>query len=141
MIRHPSSQRLHDILDELGALHDKKQADYGTVEDPFANIRATEEWCCPSCHVPIPAWLGALIRLNDKVVRLKAFTRNGHLANEGVVDSLRDIGVYAPIAQVLWEDRRKPTEGDKQAPRPGHTNTADNFTADNFTADNYAPSV
>ncbi len=102
---HPSNQRFHAILAGLGELHDKKQEDYGTSEDPFANIRATEQWCCPSCRTPIPAWLGALIRLNDKVVRLKAFTANGKLANEGVIDSMRDIGVYAPIAQVMWEEQ------------------------------------
>lgn len=101
---HPSNKRFHAILAELGALHDKKQSDYGTDDDPFANVRATEQWCCPSCHVPIPAWLGALIRLNDKVVRLQAFTRNGNLANEGILDSLNDIGVYAPIARVMYEE-------------------------------------
>ncbi len=110
---HPSNVRFHAILKELGALHDRKQEDYGTEDDPFANVRATEEWCCPSCHAPLPGWLGALIRLNDKVVRLKAFTRNGKLANEGVVDSLRDIAVYAPIAEVLFEERdiNKPKSG------------------------------
>jgi len=106
-VRHPSSQRFHDILGELGALHDKKQKDYGSGEDPFANLRATEDWCCPACHAPIPGWLGALIRLSDKVKRLQAFTRNGKLANEGVIDSMDDIGVYAPIARVMYEEAER----------------------------------
>ncbi len=126
---HPSNRRFHAILKGLGDLHDKKQEDYGTGEDPFANIRATSQWCCPSCHTPLPAWLGALIRLNDKVVRLQAFTRNGALANEGVVDSMGDIGVYAPIAQVMWEeeDNNKPKQEEarpwvcKPDGCPGHT--------------------
>ena len=111
-VRHPSSQCFHDILGELGALHDKKQADYGTDEDPFANLRATEDWCCPTCHTPIPGWLGALIRLSDKVKRLQAFTRNGKLANEGVIDSMDDIGVYAPIARVMYEEAER--DGDEE---------------------------
>lgn len=90
------SERFHEINAELGALHDRKQQDYGRPDDPFANVRATEDWS-------IPAWVGAMIRLNDKVVRLKSYRANGSLANEGVEDSMRDIAVYAIIALVLFE--------------------------------------
>lgn len=41
MPRHPNSARFHEILEELGALHDKKQMDYGRADDPFANINAS----------------------------------------------------------------------------------------------------
>ncbi len=94
--RNPNSQRFHDILKELGELHDQKQADYGTDEDPFANIRASEEW-------GVPAWLGALIRGNDKMSRLKTFARKRSLKNESVEDSMRDLAVYSIIALVLFE--------------------------------------
>lgn len=96
---HPGSERFHEILRELGELHDRKQADYGTDEDPFANVRATAQW-------GIPAWQGALIRLNDKVMRLKSLARNGKLYNEAAEDSMRDIAVYAIIALVLWEQEQ-----------------------------------
>jgi hypothetical protein len=95
--RHPSSQRFHDILSELGALHDKKQADYGRVGDPFANVRASEEW-------GITDWVGTMVRATDKLRRLQAFTKNGKLENEGVIDSLNDLAVYAIIARVLFEE-------------------------------------
>ena len=94
--RHPNSQRFHDILQAVGELHDRKQKDYGRGDDPFANVRATEAW-------GIPAWVGAMIRANDKIVRLQSFQQNGTLANEGVEDSLLDIAVYAIIALVLFE--------------------------------------
>lgn len=94
--RHPKSQRFHDILHELGELHDLKSRDYGTQEDPFANIVASQEW-------GITPTLGALLRLNDKVNRLKTWQRTGSLANESAHDSLRDIAVYAIIALVLDE--------------------------------------
>lgn len=97
--RHPSSARLHELLVEVGDLHDRKQADYGTDTDPFANVRASEEF-------GIPGWVGALVRLNDKVVRLKSFARKGVLANESAADSMRDIAVYALIALVLYEEGR-----------------------------------
>ena len=94
--QHPSSQRFYDILLELAGLHARKQADYGRGDDPFANVRASEEW-------GIAPWVGAMVRLNDKVRRLQKAAQGGALANEGVVDSLMDIGVYAVIALVLYE--------------------------------------
>ena len=96
MPRHPNSKRFHELLKEIGELHDRKQEDYGSDDDPFANLRGSEKW-------GIPAWLGALVRLNDKVVRLQAFARKRKLANESAEDSMRDIAVYAIIALVLYE--------------------------------------
>src|SRR2546422_1657577 len=97
LARHPNSARFHKILEELGELHDKKQADYGRGDDPFANVRASTEW-------GVPAWVGAMIRLNDKVRRLQSLALKGKLANESAEDSLRDIAVYAIIALVLREE-------------------------------------
>lgn len=92
-----SSARFKELLKEIEELHDRKQRDYGTTTDPFANVRASEEF-------GIPAWVGALVRLNDKIVRLKQFARKGELANESAEDSMRDIAVYALIALVLYEE-------------------------------------
>lgn len=94
--RHPNSARFHELVQEIAALHDKKQTDYGTDSDPFANVRASTAW-------GIPGWIGAMVRLNDKVMRLQSFARKGMLANEGAADSMRDIAVYALIALVLYE--------------------------------------
>ncbi len=94
--RHPNSERFHELLQRMGELHDKKQADYGQGDDPFFNVRASTNW-------GVPAWVGAMVRLNDKVNRLQTFAKRGTLANEGVVDSMMDIAVYAIIALVLFE--------------------------------------
>lgn len=96
MPRHPNSARFHEILAELGALHDKKQMDYGRADDPFANINASQDW-------NIPPHVGALLRMNDKVRRLQSWVQNGKLENEGAEDSMRDIAVYSIIALVLLE--------------------------------------
>ena len=96
MERHPNSARFHEILKELGDLHDRKQADYGKGGDPFANVRSSNEW-------GVSSWVGAMIRLNDKVKRLQSFAIKGVLANESAEDSFRDIAVYAAIALVLYE--------------------------------------
>lgn len=97
MNRHPLSQRFHELLQEIGALHDKKQADYGRENDPFSNVRATEEWGSP-------AWVGAMIRATDKLRRLQKVAQGGTLVNEGVKDSMLDLAVYALIASVLYEE-------------------------------------
>lgn len=89
--------RFHALLAEIAELHDKKQADYGRTTDPFANVRATEEW-------GMPGWVGAMMRLNDKVRRLQKFAQVGSLANESAEDSMRDIAVYALIALILYRE-------------------------------------
>lgn len=99
-MRHPNSARFHELVQEIAALHDLKQEDYGAGDDPFANVRSSAAW-------GVPGWVGTLIRLNDKVVRLQSFVRKGKLANESAEDSMRDIAVYALIALVLYEEESK----------------------------------
>ncbi len=89
--------RFHALLNQLGRLHDKKQRDYGTDADPFANIRGSAEW-------GIEPWLGALLRAGDKVKRLKTFAQKRSLANESVRDSLLDLAAYSLIALILMEE-------------------------------------
>lgn len=93
---HPASETFHAILHEMGELHDRKQQDYGKDDDPFANVRASEEW-------GMPAWVGAMVRATDKVRRLQSFAAKGELANESVIDAFNDLAVYAVIARVLYE--------------------------------------
>lgn len=96
--RHPNSARFHELLGEAGALHDRKQKDYGAGDDPFKNVRNSSDW-------GVDAWVGAMIRLNDKIKRLQSLIENGRLANESALDSFRDITVYSVIAQVLFEEQ------------------------------------
>jgi hypothetical protein len=91
------SQRFYDLLHEIAALHAKKQKDYGTDADPFANVRGSKEW-------GIPPWVGAMVRATDKLKRLQKFATVGSLANESVVDSFQDLAVYALIALILYEE-------------------------------------
>jgi hypothetical protein len=93
---HPSSKDFYNELIACGLLHAQKQRDYGKPEDPFANVRSTEEW-------GIAGWVGAMVRLNDKVKRLQTLARTGGLANESAIDSFRDIAVYSLIALVLYQ--------------------------------------
>jgi uncharacterized protein YodC (DUF2158 family) len=95
-------KRLPAILAELQAMHDKKNKDYGTNEDPLANVRAGEEF-------GIPAWAAAVLRANDKLVRIKSFLKKGNLANESVEDSILDSAVYYIIALILYREQNNKT--------------------------------
>lgn len=88
-------------------MHDRKQADYGRGDDPFANVRASEEW-------GIKGWVGAMVRAQDKVRRLQTFAQRGSLVNEPVRDSLLDLAVYALIALVLYEEEESGEESSGQ---------------------------
>lgn len=91
---HPGYLR---ILDQMRELHVKKAADYGRGADPLANCRASAEF-------GVPAWVGVMIRANDKVHRIKSFIANGSLKNESVEDSLMDLAAYALIALTLYRE-------------------------------------
>ena len=93
----PSMTEFENILAEIQAMHDKKQADYGSSADPFANVRASEDF-------GIPGWIGCLTRGNDKMKRLQKAARGGALANESIEDSLLDLAVYSVIALVLYRE-------------------------------------
>lgn len=90
--------RFHALLFEIAALHDRKQADYGTGADAFANVRASQEF-------GVAPWVGTLIRANDKWTRIKSLLRKGYLVNESLDDSLMDISVYALIALILKREQ------------------------------------
>ena len=104
--------RFHALLQQLGELHDRKQADYGSESDPFANIRATLEF-------GMPAWVGGLMRANDKMHRLKQFARRGTLANEGAEDSMLDLAVYSLIALILFRELTEDPYGADCCQTPG----------------------
>lgn len=95
--RHPLSARFHMLLKEIGDLHDKKQKDYGTAEDPFANVRGATEF-------GLPAPMGAFIAMSDIMSRIKSFCVNGRLENEPLDNALRDMAVYSLIALILYEE-------------------------------------
>ena len=94
---HPSTVRFEQVVQEVLELHRKKSADYGRTHDPFANIRASEEF-------GVPAHVGCAIRMNDKMRRIQAAANGSTLQNESLKDSFLDLAVYAIIGLVLLEE-------------------------------------
>jgi hypothetical protein len=91
----PNPNEFMDAVQEVIDMHDRKGADYGSQADQFANVSASSQW-------GIPPWVGAMMRANDKVVRLQSAARGSTLRNEGIEDSLLDIATYALIALCLF---------------------------------------
>ena len=96
--RHPSSTAFVDLLREMQRLHESKSLDYGSEEDPLANVRSGAEFVC------IEPWRGCMVRIADKVQRLRTFCRTGRLVHEGVRDTLLDLSAYALLAIVLFDE-------------------------------------
>lgn len=128
------SDEFHVVLKEIGDLHDKKGRDYGTNTDQYANIRSSKEF-------GVEPWLGAYIRLNDKIGRIKSFVSNGKLENESLEDSLIDIANYAIIALVLYREgngvkkKVKEPEITYQCCVPSNTNEGKVYTVQLFADD------
>lgn len=95
---HPSSQRFLQLLAEMEKLHRSKSADYGSESDPLANVRQGAEFVC------IEPWRGAMVRIADKVQRLRTYCRTGRLVHEGVRDTLMDLAAYSLLAIVLFDE-------------------------------------
>lgn len=95
---HKSSRRFIELLDEMQQLHASKSRDYGSEEDPLANIRHGAEL------VDIEPWRGCMVRIADKVQRLRTYCRTGRLVHEGVRDTLMDLAAYSLLAIVLHEE-------------------------------------
>lgn len=92
------SQAFRAKLRALRVLHSLKATDYGSDDDPFANIRA-------SANSGIEPWRGAWVRASDKVFRMNRYCNRGSLANEGVTDTLEDLASYCLITSILHEER------------------------------------
>lgn len=96
--RHPSSTAFVNLLREMQRLHESKSADYGSEDDPLANVRSGADF------VNIEPWRGCMVRIADKVQRLRTFCRTGRLVHEGVRDTLLDLAAYSLLAIVLFDE-------------------------------------
>ena len=75
------------ITDQMLGLTTKKNADYGSTVDPFANFRTFGE-------------LGILVRMSDKFSRLRTALyekRELQVSDETIEDTALDLAVYAVL--------------------------------------------
>jgi len=94
---HPLYKTYNRLVQEVIAIRDKKGKDYGTPEDPFANVRGAQDF-------GVKPWIGAANSANDCLTRIKQYAKTGKLENESVRDSMIDLANYALICLTLWEE-------------------------------------
>lgn len=97
-VQRPGSGEFLAVLDEVAQLHHRKTLDYGTDQDALSNIRQSAD------VIGSPAWAGAILRISDKMHRLRSFFHRGAVEFDGVEDTLLDITAYAAIALVLYRE-------------------------------------
>lgn len=95
---HPTSQAFYDLCDQLKAMHRSKSTDYGSADDPLANIRNGAEF------VGIEPWRAAMVRLSDKVTRLATYCRTGSLTFESFEDTCFDLASYALLTLLIHRE-------------------------------------
>jgi hypothetical protein len=87
-----------EVLAEMQAMHDRKSQGYGSADDPYANVKASAE-------LGVQPWVGALLRLNDHLTRIKQHLTRGTLTLEDIrKNDLIDIATYGAIALALFDE-------------------------------------
>jgi hypothetical protein len=96
-----ASQKYLDLLEKMKDLHIRKSAGYVGQNNPdaWANFRMSEGF-------GVSAFLGCLIRMSDKFIRIQNLVKNpkNDMVGESVRDTLFDLASYALIAICLWDE-------------------------------------
>ena len=94
--------RFYEIVEELKDLHSRKSHDYSNGSEPMRNLRQCED-------MGIPAWKGVIVRLTDKMDRLKTYAKTEEFltADEGPLDTFRDMAVYAILGMILFSEHEE----------------------------------
>jgi len=95
MAGHP---RVYELFEELANIHERKSMDYDGPDNPLASMRGAERF-------GISPWVGVMRRIDEKWGRaVNMVTAPAATVDEAMVDTLKDIAVYAMIAIVLKEE-------------------------------------
>ena len=89
--------RFHKLLEEIAALHDKKNTDYANEDDCLANLRGC-------MRLGLHPTVGTVIRMQDKWERIENYFKNGSLLNESLRDSFIDNAIYSLLAVTIIDE-------------------------------------
>jgi len=101
-VRNPDFLKL---LAKMLDIHERKNADYASVDDLYKNFRESE-------HMGIPAWKGIAVRLSDKFSRLREFVKMETLEvyDESIEDTLIDMANYSLLLILVRREALKERE-------------------------------
>jgi hypothetical protein len=94
-MRNPKFQAL---LDELLNMHNNKNHDYATDDDPLSNLRG-------AARLGVNPVTGVIIRLSDKWARIEQLAAGKVPKNESLRDSLMDNAAYSLLAVQLLDEQ------------------------------------
>ena len=102
-----SNTEFTNVLEELTELHNLKNQDYATSENPYKNLQGVE-------RIGLEAWKGVVIRMMDKFSRLEEFCVKEELAvkDETIEDTFKDIAIYSVLAMILYRKRMEGKSND-----------------------------
>jgi hypothetical protein len=106
----PGSAEFCSVLVEIEQLHLRKTLDYGCDEDALSNIRSSSD------VINVSPWAGCVLRISDKMHRLRSYFRRGRVEFDGIEDTLLDIAAYAVIALVLYRESRNSCPSSSRLP-------------------------
>ncbi len=95
--------RLAQLYDNNVQISSRKNSDYAGEDDPFANFRVCEA-------LGIPAEVGLLVRMTDKLSRISNLIKPGvtaKVADESVLDTLADLANYSMILRMYLENKNE----------------------------------
>lgn len=97
----------YKILEELADLHDRKNRDYATPEDPLQNFYRVAEGCKKYNLITEgfePVKIALIYAYKQWDAALKLLGRGEKGGVEGIPDRLRDIAVYAILAEIIYKE-------------------------------------
>ena len=91
----------HEIINHAWSILEAKRKDYAGSEDPFGNFRMSE-------FVGIPPWQGCMVRMMDKLSRIRHIVESGqvHVKEESLLDTFADVINYTCILAGLCEEEK-----------------------------------
>lgn len=99
-----ASQKYLDLLDKMKDLHIRKSAGYSGQDNPDAweNFRMSQDF-------GVSAFLGCIVRMTDKFIRIRNLIKNPNndQVGESIRDTLLDLASYALIAICLWDEEQE----------------------------------
>jgi len=90
-----------EVIDHAWSILKAKRKDYSGSDDPFGNFRMSE-------FVGIPPWQGCMVRMMDKLSRIRHIMESGkvHVKEESLLDTFADVINYTCILAGLCEEEK-----------------------------------
>lgn len=101
--------RFYELTDAEADLHSRKNGDYaGVNQRPMGNFERVAKIMAlyPEFPFATPYGIGVIYMMKQLDAALSLMARRQEGSVEGVADRLTDIGVYAKLIRIMYEERK-----------------------------------